>query len=102
MQALERKHEGLERDLAAIGDKINLLDEKASKLMHLHKDSSENIYEKQKVCCAFACINEEWIHLVAKANMRKVKLLDSFDLLKFLSDYRDLMSWVRNKCFKER
>ena len=27
--------------------------------------------------------------------MRKVKLLDSFDLQKFLSDYRDLMSWVR-------
>jgi len=88
VQALQRKHEGLERDLAALGDKINLLDEKASKLMHLHKDSSEVVYEKQKE------INEEWTHLVAKANMRKVKLLDSFDLQKFLSDYRDLMSWV--------
>ena len=28
VQALQRKHEGLERDLAALGDKINLLDEK--------------------------------------------------------------------------
>ena len=55
VQALQRKHEGLERDLAALGDKINLLDEKASKLMHLHKDSSENVYEKQKVCCDFGC-----------------------------------------------
>ena len=88
VQALQRKHEGLERDLAALGDKINQLDDKASKLMHTHRDSSEVIYEKQKE------INEEWTHLNAKANMRKVKLLDSYDLQKFLSDYRDLMSWV--------
>ena len=47
VQALQRTHEGLERDLAALGDKINLLDE---------KDSNENVYEKQKVCCAFCCI----------------------------------------------
>merc|ERR1719443_2286741 len=88
VQALQRKHEGLERDLAALGDKITQLDEKASKLMHIHKDSAEIIYEKQKD------INEEWTHLCSKANMRKVKLLDSFDLQKFLSDYRDLTTWV--------
>ena len=41
VQALQRKHEGLERDLAALNDKINSLDEKASKLMHEHKESSE-------------------------------------------------------------
>merc|ERR1719411_1504995 len=88
VQALQRKHEGLERDLAALGDKITQLDEKASKLMHIHKDSAEIIYEKQKD------INEEWTHLCSKANQRKVKLLDSYDLQRFLSDYRDLMSWV--------
>merc|ERR550519_2731185 len=88
VQALQRKHEGLERDLAALGDKINQLDEKASKLMHTHKDNAEVIYEKQKD------INEEWTHLSAKCNLRKVKLLDSYDLQRFLSDYRDLMSWV--------
>merc|ERR1712242_216661 len=88
VQALQRKHEGLERDLAALGDKINQLDEKASKLMHIHKDSAEVIYEKQKD------INEEWTHLCSKANLRKVKLLDSYDLQRFLSDYRDLMTWV--------
>merc|ERR1711884_526243 len=88
VQALQRKHEGLERDLAALGDKINQLDEKASKLMHTHAESSEVIYEKQKD------INEEWTHLSAKCNLRKVKLLDSYDLQRFLSDYRDLMTWV--------
>ena len=50
IQALQRKHERLERDLdlAALGDKINQLDEKASQQMHVHKDSAEVIYEKQK------------------------------------------------------
>ena len=50
VQALQRKNEGLQRDLdrASLGDKINQLDEKASKPMHVHKDSAEVIYEKQK------------------------------------------------------
>jgi len=90
VQALQRKHEGLERDLAALNDKINSLDEKASKLMHEHKESSEVVYEKQKE------ISEEWTHLQAKAKQRKAKLLDSADLQKFLCEFRDLMSWVQN------
>jgi len=88
VQALQRKHEGLERDLAALKDKITQLDESANRLMHTHNDNAEIIYEKQKE------INEEWTHLCAKANLRKVKLLDSYDLQRFLSDYRDLMSWI--------
>ena len=56
--------------------------------MHTHKDNAEVIYEKQRD------INEEWTHLCAKTYLRKIKLLDSSDLQRFLSDYRDLMSWV--------
>ena len=33
VQALQRKHEGLERDLAALGDKIRQLDELGRKLI---------------------------------------------------------------------
>merc|ERR1719187_2685316 len=90
VQALQRKHEGLERDLDALKNKITDLDETANRLMHTHKESSEVTYEKQKE------INEEWTHLCAKANLRKVKLLDSYDLQRFLSDSRDLMSWVNS------
>ena len=88
VQALQRKHEGLERDLAALGDKIRQLDELGRKLIRLHPESSEVIYSKQKE------INEEWSQLNTKANFRKEKLLDSYDLQRFLSDYRDLMSWI--------
>lgn len=34
------------------------------------------------------------ISSVAQANARKEKLLDSYDLQRFLSDYRDLSSWI--------
>ena len=90
VQALQRKHEGLERDLAALGDKIKQLDETATRLMQSHPDTAEQTYVKQKE------INEEWTQLTAKANSRKEKLLDSYDLQRFLSDYRDLMAWINS------
>ncbi|GAB6021924.1 hypothetical protein CHUAL_006087 [Chamberlinius hualienensis] len=90
VQTLQRKHEGLERDLAALGDKIRQLDETANRLMQTHPEAADTIYAKQKE------INEEWTHLTAKANARKEKLLDSYDLQRFLGDYRDLMSWVNS------
>ncbi|XP_050699362.1 spectrin alpha chain-like isoform X2 [Eriocheir sinensis] len=88
VQALQRKHEGLERDLAALGDKIRQLDETANRLMQTHPEAADTIYGKQRE------INELWTQLTAKANARKEKLLDSYDLQRFLSDYRDLSSWI--------
>lgn len=88
VQALQRKHEGVERDLAALGDKIKVLDEKAHRLRQTHPEAAEQIYDLQRQ------INEEWNRLTAKANNRKEKLLDSYDYQRFLADYRDLMQWI--------
>jgi len=90
VQALQRKHEGLERDLAALGTKIGQLDETANRLMQTHPESADTIYGKQRE------INEEWTQLTAKADARKERLLDSYDLQRFLSDYRDLSSWIQS------
>lgn len=90
VQALQRKHEGLERDLAALGDKIRQLDEAAARLVQGHPDSADTIHSKQEE------IHEEWTQLTAKANARKEKLLDSYDLQRFLSDYRDLTAWIQS------
>jgi len=90
VQALQRKHEGLERDLAALGDKIRQLDEAAVRLVQGHPDSADTIHSKQEE------IHEEWTQLTAKANARKEKLLDSYDLQRFLSDYRDLSAWIQS------
>ncbi|KAL3280132.1 hypothetical protein HHI36_017636 [Cryptolaemus montrouzieri] len=90
VQALQRKHEGLERDLAALGDKIKQLDETANRLVQSHPESAEQTIAKQTE------INEEWTQLTAKANSRKEKLLDSYDLQRFLNDHRDLMAWINS------
>ncbi|KAI6244011.1 Spectrin protein 1 [Aphelenchoides fujianensis] len=88
VQALQRKHDGVERDLAALGDKIRTLDEKANKLRQTHPEAAEQIYDLQRR------INEEWNLLTQKSNSRKDKLLDSYDYQRYLSDYRDLMQWI--------
>lgn len=41
-------------------------------------------------------INELWTQLTAKANSRKEKLLDSYDLQRFLNDHRDLLAWINS------
>ncbi|CAE1318322.1 SPTA [Acanthosepion pharaonis] len=90
VQALQRKHEGVERDLAALGEKVRDLDSSAKRLMETHADQAESIYEHQTE------INEMWNELTTKADARKSKLLDSYDLQRFLSDYRDLTSWINS------
>jgi spectrin alpha len=88
VQALQRKHEGLERDLAALGDKIQQIDDQGRKLIKSHPESVEIITEKQEE------INIAWTQLTRKAHLRKEKLLDSHDLQRYLSDFRDLLSWI--------
>ncbi|XP_055516190.1 spectrin alpha chain, non-erythrocytic 1 isoform X2 [Leucoraja erinacea] len=88
VQALQRKHEGFERDLAALGDKVNSLGETANRLIQSHPESVEDVQEK---CTE---LNQAWTNLVERADQRKGKLNDSHDLQRFLSDFRDLMSWI--------
>ncbi|XP_022101019.1 spectrin alpha chain, non-erythrocytic 1-like isoform X4 [Acanthaster planci] len=88
VQALQRKHQGLERDLNALGSQVNKLDETATRLIQTHPDQAEPITEKCQD------IDAAWNNLQQRANDRKNKLTDSYDLQRFLSDYRDLMSWI--------
>lgn len=88
VQALQRKHEGFERDLAALGDKVNSLGETAERLIQSHPEAVDDIQEK---CTE---LNTAWSSLVGRADQRKDKLGNSHDLQRFLSDFRDLMSWI--------
>lgn len=47
VQTLQRKHEGIERDLAALGDKIKQLDETANRLMQTHPESVDRSDHKK-------------------------------------------------------
>uniref|UniRef100_A0A8C7S6A5 Spectrin alpha chain, non-erythrocytic 1 n=1 Tax=Oncorhynchus mykiss TaxID=8022 RepID=A0A8C7S6A5_ONCMY len=88
VQALQRKHEGFERDLAALGDKVKSLGETAERLIQSHPEAVDDIQEK---CTE---LNTAWSSLVARADQRKDKLGNSHDLQRFLSDFKDLMSWI--------
>uniref|UniRef100_A0A8C9WAK5 Spectrin alpha, non-erythrocytic 1 n=1 Tax=Scleropages formosus TaxID=113540 RepID=A0A8C9WAK5_SCLFO len=81
VQALQRKHEGFERDLAALGDKVNSLGETAERLIQSHPEAADDIQEK----CAE--LNTAWSCLVGRADQRKDKLGSSHDL-------QDLTSWI--------
>ncbi|XP_036385628.1 spectrin alpha chain, non-erythrocytic 1-like isoform X3 [Megalops cyprinoides] len=89
VQALQRKHEGFERDLAALGDKVKSLGETADRLTQSHPEAEEDIKVKRSE------LNTAWTSLVGRADQRKEKLGNSHDLQRFLTDFRDLMSWVK-------
>lgn len=88
VQALQRKHEGVERDLAALEDKVATLGTEASRLCSIHADHSEEIREKQAEIASY------WQSLTSKAKERKSQLDESYFLHRFLADFRDLISWI--------
>ena len=67
VQALQRKHEGLERDLAALEDKVRQLGEKARTLQAQYTDSSDQIAAKQ------AEIVGSWEGLKHKVRLMKLR-----------------------------
>jgi spectrin alpha len=90
VQTLQRKHEGVERDLAALDDKVSVLASEAEKLCSTHPDHAEQINAKHQE------IGNNWEELIAKAKERKQKLDESYYLHRFLADYRDLTSWIND------
>ncbi|KAH9498947.1 hypothetical protein Btru_004017 [Bulinus truncatus] len=89
VQTLQRKHEGVERDLAALEEKslFSLISE-ANCLQETHPEQAGQIQAKQKE------IGENWKKLKTKATERKTRLDDAYYLQRFLADFRDLVSWI--------
>lgn len=46
VQTLQRKHEGIERDLAALEDKVIILGREADRLCSIHEDHATQIQNK--------------------------------------------------------
>ena len=80
--SLQRKHEGLERDLAALEGRVEMLHEEAAKLSEAYPAHRDQIGGK------LDDVNAQWRHLQAKAAARKAKLDESFLLHRFLADFR--------------
>ena len=82
VQALQRKHEGLERDLAALESKVGLLGDDARKLQGRHTESADQIAAKQ------AEIVGLWEGIKRKASNRGARLDGALQFQKFLGDNR--------------
>jgi len=64
IQALQRKHEGVERDLAALQDKVNTLGQEAERLCGIHGEhSGQVIREKHQE------ILQSWSELIERAKV---------------------------------
>jgi spectrin alpha len=90
VKRLQRKHDGFERDLDALGERIKELDDISQRLMNSHQDQADGIYNKQ------IKIQQSWTDLTKKADARKFKLADSFDYQTFVTSARDLTSWINS------
>uniref|UniRef100_A0A8C6YII4 Spectrin alpha, non-erythrocytic 1 n=1 Tax=Naja naja TaxID=35670 RepID=A0A8C6YII4_NAJNA len=88
VQALLRKHEGLERDLAALEDKVKALGAEADRLQESHPLNASQIHVKREELIA------NWEQIRTRAAERHTRLNDSYRLQRFLADFRDLTSWV--------
>ena len=87
-KALQRKHEGLERELAALDDRIHQMDQQAANLSEQHPEQKNKITSKQTE------INQAWNDVVEKSKLRKRTLSDSLDLYRFLANYDVIKRWI--------
>jgi spectrin alpha len=90
VQTLQRKHEGVERDLAALEEKVSMMEQESHQLRDNYPEHGSQIKGK---CDE---ILKSWAELAAKVEERKRKLQESYLLQRFLSDYRDLLSWMND------
>ena len=88
VEALQRKHDGAMRDLIALEAKVTQLSAESARLVAAYPNSAAEVERKQ------TDIDASWAGLQDKATARKQKLADSHQLQQFLSDHRDLTSWI--------
>ncbi|XP_037681556.1 spectrin alpha chain, erythrocytic 1 [Choloepus didactylus] len=88
VQALQRQHEGFERDLVPLGEKVTILGETAERLSESHPDAMEDLQWQRKE------LNEAWDDLLGLTEDRKENLSEAQKFYLFLSKARDLQNCI--------
>ncbi|XP_054722410.1 spectrin beta chain, non-erythrocytic 5-like [Uloborus diversus] len=88
IQTLIRRHEGFERDLAAVKEQVVALVEEARRLASQFPDAKDHIDVKHED------VAEAWNQLLEKSAERKDKLQQAEQLQAYFDDYRELMAWL--------
>lgn len=85
IQALVRRHEGFETELAAVKKQVESVKNEASRLSSMFPDTREHIEVKQEEVC------EAWSLLLGKAAERRGQLKQAEQLQSYFDQHRDLM-----------
>jgi spectrin beta len=87
VQALQRRHQALERELAPVEERLAKLKEKSQQVTAMCPTKAQAIQRRQ------AEVSAMWDRLKTKAKSRKATLDSAFVFQNFLADTRDLMAW---------
>ena len=88
VEALLRKHDGVQRDLIAVGESVAAHIGEASRLIGAYADRVADVKSKK------GQVEQAWEALQQKAGRRKKKLDDALNLQRFLVEFRDSVSWI--------
>ncbi|KAG9333313.1 hypothetical protein JZ751_012838, partial [Albula glossodonta] len=89
VQALLRQHQGLERDLAVIGEEVSRTREEGVALSRRHTQVQESLVERMEE------VEEEWSKLQRKAEQRSERLRQAETAQIYLTDSRELVVWLK-------
>lgn len=88
VQALQRRHDNLERELAPVEEKVNKVMLLANSVKSAYPSERPNVVRRQ------AEIQDLWQKCKDKASERRQRLRDAVGQQLFTSDTRDLLRWV--------
>lgn len=87
VQALQRKHDSLERNILIVGEKVESHNREANRLTNVTASTATQLAAKLNE------MNVKWRAFMEKCDQRKQALSISYKLHSFLGDYRDLANW---------
>ncbi|CAF3226908.1 unnamed protein product [Rotaria socialis] len=88
VQNLQRKHDNVERDISVLQEKVENLRKDGARIQEDVPEGADQIDKRLNDMI------QAWDDLRAKSDERKTVLNESFRLHRFLSEFRDLMSWA--------
>ncbi|XP_014790246.2 spectrin alpha chain-like [Octopus bimaculoides] len=88
VQSLYTRHNGLERDLAAISEQVENMTKSARRLVEEFPDAKAHVVNKHE------SMVQAWNKLVEKSSIKKEKLLQAQKLQTYFNEFRELTTWI--------
>lgn len=99
VQALQRRHENLERELAPVEEKVNRVHHLADSVQKSYPNEKSNVLDRQKK------VKNLWSMVQDKAKERKSRLEDAVGQQIFMNSSKNLLNWaaeVKSKIQNEK